>query len=70
MYTNTGPWSLSLRGTPCAVCGQPAQRLTVFALERVITHAQDDWPPCRMWNTRLSSTADQTKAQVQPRQAA
>jgi hypothetical protein len=50
MYTKPGPWYLFLRGTPCASCGQPAERLTVFAGERVITHREEDQPPCQLPN--------------------
>jgi hypothetical protein len=70
MYTKPGPWSLSLRGTPCAICGQPAQRLTVFTVERVITHENNGWPPCRLWNLPPSSTPDQVIVRERPRQAA
>lgn len=70
MYTEPGPWSLSLHGTPCAICGQPAERLTVFAAERVITHEEDGWPPCHFANLLPSSTADQVTVREQPRQAA
>lgn len=31
-------WTVRLLGTECAVCGQPATMLTVFAYHRTISH--------------------------------
>lgn len=71
MYTKPGPWNLFLRGTPCAICGQPAERLTVFAGERVITHQEDTWPPCQLLNPPESAATEQvTVAIPEPRRRA
>ncbi|HEX4226753.1 MAG TPA: hypothetical protein VHZ97_30600 [Pseudonocardiaceae bacterium] len=53
MYALPGTWYLPLAGTPCASCGLPATRLTVFAIERVITHQDDDAAPCHLSNPTL-----------------
>ncbi len=66
MYTKPGPWNLYLRGTPCAICGQPAERLTVFAGERVITHEEDSWPPCQLLNPRSAPPATTTEPVTVP----
>lgn len=69
MYTKPGPWYLRLRGTPCAVCGKAAERLAVFPAERVITHVENEWPPCHLPNP--SSVPVSTDVLVpEPRQAA
>ncbi|HEY4020191.1 MAG TPA: hypothetical protein VGM75_15980 [Pseudonocardiaceae bacterium] len=52
MYPLPGTWFLPLNGTPCASCGQPAARLTVFAIERVVVHEEADAPPCHLANPR------------------
>jgi hypothetical protein len=31
-------WTIRLLGTDCAVCGQPAVMLTVFAYHRAVSH--------------------------------
>lgn len=70
MYTNKpGSWYLSLRGTPCAICGKPSVRLIVFAAERVITHEDDSWPPCQLANPSPSETPE-LRVQTHPSQAA
>jgi hypothetical protein len=70
MYTSQpASWHLSLRGTACAICGQPAARLTVFADVRVIRHEQDIWPPCQLTNPSRSAIPE-FDVQAQPQQAA
>jgi hypothetical protein len=71
MYTKPGPWYLPLRGTPCAVCGKAAERLAVFPAERIITHAENEWPPCHLPNPPLAAAStDVLVPNTQPRQAA
>ncbi|HEY2700755.1 MAG TPA: hypothetical protein VGJ45_35220 [Pseudonocardiaceae bacterium] len=71
MYSKPGPWHLPLRGTPCASCGAPAARLTVFGAERVVIH-QDGWPPCRLpaHAAPTPDVADLAFREHHPRQAA
>lgn len=70
MYTKAGPWYLFLRGTPCANCGQPAERLTVFAGERVITHREESWPPCQLLNPPRPVATETAAIPEQHRRAA
>jgi hypothetical protein len=69
MFTMPGTWYLPLRGTPCASCGQPAARLIVFAVERVIAHEDDEAPPCHLSNPRPSGL-DELMLREEPRRAA
>jgi hypothetical protein len=69
MYPMPGTWYLPLRGTPCASCGQPAARLTVFAIERVISHEDDDATPCHLSNPILVGP-DEIIVQPEHRRAA
>jgi hypothetical protein len=69
MYPKPSSWYLPLRGTPCANCGQPAERMAVFPTERVIAHVDGGGPPCHLPNLPVS-TAELAETELYRRQAA
>lgn len=71
MFTELSRWQLPLRGTPCAKCGQPAQRIAVFATGRVVTHEEGGGAPCHLPNPEFEvAPAQPLVVERAPRQAA
>jgi hypothetical protein len=71
MSTRPESWYLPLRGLPCAACGKPAEGIAVFPSERVITHAEDIWRPCRLPNLPHWAAEDgRPTPDTQPRRVA
>ena len=70
MYARSSSWYLPLRGTPCAHCGQPAERLTVFPGGRVVSHVEDGGPPCHLPNVPPTAGEEPVPYQHEPRTAA
>ncbi len=71
MVTELSRWQLPLRGTPCAMYGQPVERIAVFAAGRVVTHEEGWAAPCHLPNPEFEPTTTQPlMVEREPRRAA
>lgn len=71
MFTEPSRWQLPLRGTPCAKCGQPAERIAVFAAGRVVTHEEVGSAPCHLPNPEFEAvTVEPSMVEREQRRAA